>query len=66
MKLKLKAMAIMHFNFQTILIGNISEKFFPPGICYSFPSATILLALPVSCGYQTQSEYYTEFPQTEL
>ena len=34
----------------------------PPRLSYTFQSHTFSLALPVSWGYQTQSEYYTRPP----
>ena len=40
------------------LMGNVWDKFFLHGLCYTFHSDTFLLALPVSLGYRTQSEYY--------
>jgi hypothetical protein len=40
--------------YKPFLIGNMSDKCLPPGLCYRFHSDNFLLALPVPQGYQTQ------------
>jgi hypothetical protein len=45
--------------FKPFLMGNMSHKCLPTGLCCHFHSGTFLLVLPVSQGNQTQWEYYT-------